>query len=84
MARRSKNKRRTKPSVPSKSRGRKIGARLGYGQTNKNINTLRKLRKVQAEEDASLSSEALDEKYQHHESMDQEGGEENYGSSENH
>jgi hypothetical protein len=48
---RSKNKRRTKPTVPSKSRGRKTGARLGYSETSRNINTLRKLKKVHQEEE---------------------------------
>ena len=49
MARaRTKNKRRTKPAVSSK-RGKKV-AKLGYGQTNKNINTLRKIEKANEDE----------------------------------
>ncbi len=44
------NKRITKKKVSSKSQRRKANAKLGYGQTNKNINTLRKIQKVQQEE----------------------------------
>lgn len=45
------NKRLTKPKVSAKGRRRKLHAKLGYGQINKNINTLRKLEKLNQEED---------------------------------
>ncbi len=42
------NRKKTKPAV--KSKGKTKGCKLGWGQTGKNINTLRKLEKVNQEE----------------------------------
>jgi hypothetical protein len=44
------NKRLTKASVSSKSKRRKPHAKLGYGQTNKNVGTLRRIEKANQEE----------------------------------
>ncbi len=48
MARAKRTK--TKPAIKSKSKRRKSHAKLGYGQTNKNVSTLRKLEKINQEE----------------------------------
>ncbi len=44
------NKRLTKPKVSSKSKRKKANAKLGYGQTNRNIGTLKKIEKANQEE----------------------------------
>lgn len=48
------NKKLTKRSVSSKSKRRKPHAKLGYGQTNKNIGTLKKIEKAIQEEQGKL------------------------------
>lgn len=39
-----------KPKVKSSSNRRKANAKLGYGETNKNVNTLRKIEKANSDE----------------------------------
>lgn len=44
-----------KTKVKSSSTRRKANAKLGYGETNKNVNTLRKIEKANAEEKQDIS-----------------------------
>jgi hypothetical protein len=53
------SKKKNKPTVSSKAKGRKKGVKLGYTETSKNINTLRKLRKVQQEEEVLKEEEDI-------------------------
>lgn len=52
MARAKRTK--TKPSVKSKSKRRKSHAKLGYGQINKNVSTLRRIEKANQEEKGKI------------------------------
>lgn len=45
------SKRITKPSISSKSTRKRINTGLGWGQRNKNINSLRKIEQVIQEEE---------------------------------
>ena len=52
MARAKRTK--TKPALKSKSKRRKSNAKLGYGQMNKNISTMRKIEKANQEEKGKI------------------------------
>jgi hypothetical protein len=48
-----------KTKVKSSSTRRKANAKLGYGETNKNVNTLRKIEKANADEKETTKSVVL-------------------------
>ncbi len=47
-------KRLTKPKISSKSKRKKTNTKLGWGQRNRNVNTLRKLEKINQEEKGKI------------------------------